>query len=294
MTNEGNHKIVIDEIATALRRAVDSKSRTRRMSYKAVPFDNRLTYKGVALAEVMVPIMPDLISCQAGFDTLVDNIINSDIQPLLDGLDLHMNKPVIDWLAQWEDASEKVIMLVWATAKSHGLQVEYDHDSIIVYTGETRFGIASHRIMSRFNEGTVVPIKSPKRLLNSDRMIRTFSARNIAMYREAYRDSEAATNALVALLTAWPKMDLWKKIRVAKVVELPSIASLHRWERIIMNQNEPVLMLYRVIVPGWMSRADFCKVFCKPHTSEVIGFELRQQMISRMYRHFYKNKETKK
>jgi hypothetical protein len=294
MFNEGNHKIVIDEIATALRRACDSKSRTRRMSFKAIPFDNRLKFKGVPLAEVMVPIMPQDISlCQGAFDIVVDNIFN--MQQPLDGVDAYLPTKVLDWLAQWTQIDSKLVMLLWATGKSLGLEINYDDSSILLSDSATTFGINNRRIVSKFNDGKTLSIMSPEKLLLSDRLVRTFSARNIAMYREAYRNGEATTNALLAMLTAYPYLDLWKTLKVTPVVEVPSISSLRRWERIIINEPDPVISLYRLIVPGWMSRAQFARTLGRPVPQGTqIGHLGRQRMVAKMYQYFYKNKEDSK
>ena len=293
MFDIGNHKKVFDELCLALRRANEDKPRTRRMSYKAVPYDNALTYKGVALAEIMVPqVTESLVECQAAFDMLVENCTSTEYQPM-DGVSDVLSPHFIEWLEKWNDPMDKAVMLLWAAGIAHGASVDYDDCSIIVTSPDMRFGISNRQIMSRFNSGLKFHIKSPEKLLKAEPMVRTFSAKTITLYREAYRNSEAAVDALLAIFTAYPNLDLWKYATKMRIDSRATPRDLSRWEKMLFKHSDPVHALYLVLCPVWLSRQQFRGIFgpMKDRNTNP-GPLARQTMITKMYQYFYKNKET--
>jgi hypothetical protein len=289
MTHHERFKKVLDELSAAIRRAPDSRSRTRRMVFKAVPFDNNLTYSGVGLAGIMVPEVPaDPNFTQAAFDAWAYSLIECESWPMTE-LAKFISPAACDWLNQWPGAEEQAVMLLWALGHAEGARVWYDDQDIFVAHGEHTFGVVDGHVKARFCGGKAMGIASPAKLLNDTRDIRTFSARFIALYREAYRAGIGETNALLALTTAYPTLNLWEIAGKHDRRRTPSSRTLQRWEKIAATHDDPIPTLYRLIVPQWASRGVFTKVVGNLANRGIeMTFATRQNMISRMCQYFHK------
>lgn len=281
-------KKVLDELSAAIRRAPDSQSRTRRMIFKAVPFDNNLTFSGVGLAEIMVPEMPaDSNFTQAAFDAWAYSLIERESWPMTE-LAKFISPEACDWLSQWADPKVQAVMLLWALGHADGASVIYSDTDILVTHGEHTFGVVGGNVIARFCVGKLMEIASPAVILNDTREIRTFSARFISMYREAYRAGAQHTNALLALTTAYPTLDLWKMASKHERRRTPSVTTLRRWEKIAATHDDPLPILHRLIVPQWASRGVFTRVVGSlSNRGAAISHAVRQKLISRMCNYFH-------
>lgn len=297
MNRDEKYQKVLEGLRGIIQHSADSRSRTRRMRFNAIPFNTDMTFNGVNMADVMVPSVPDdPIQCQAIFDVWAMTLIDRDedmVAALTRVVAPKEAKSLVDWLAQWETPEAQTSMLLWALGHAEGASVAYDKVSILVEHKGVKYGVERGAILSRFKSGHPLPIENPEALIHFSGTRRTFSFKYIRMYREAYQHSDAAVQVLLALITAHPKADLWGALSRSGKYHTPAPGTLTRWSRVITDFERPLPVIYRQMVPVWMSAPTFRAVIGDVGRSNVMGVETRQAIINRMYQHFYKNKDKK-
>ena len=296
MTRDEKCKSVLRELGDTLQRATYHVVRTRRMTYKSIPFRNNLTYAGVRLEDVMVPAVPDdPTACMAIWDAWVWclNQGMEDKKPL-DAVEEFGGSALKEWLSQWDATTKQSVMLLWALGHAEGAQVEYTKTSIMVKHGEHEYGVTPEGMSkARFTDGVKVRVLDPTRVIEDGLFIRTFNAQFLAMYKEAYRCGVGPTTALVALATSHATMEIWKAILDSSLVRHPNPKMMQRVERAIFTRTDPLAYLFKTLVPEWMGSRTFTKVFGSVKKREIDLTPMqRQLLLNKLYLHFHKNKES--
>lgn len=294
MTHAEKLKTVLDALLDAIHLAAKSKSRTRRMAYNEIAWDTDVVYAKVALQDIMVPPVPDdPMMCLAAFEGWAYRHLHHEGKPE-DAIGEFGGQVLKDWIIHFATPEVRAVMLLWALGHAEGAEVHYDDNSIMVFHGALKYGISQGKVVSRFLEGRDFPIASPEDLLNAETLTRSFSTRFIAMYREAYRDSAGAVTALLAVSRAFPEMDLWRLSQRHDGGRTPPAIKMRKWERILVQHYDPIAVLFRDMVPGWLTRLAFTKVFGRLQTRRTdMSAQERQKYITKMHTHFHKNKDKK-
>lgn len=286
------HKVV-GSLVNAIRLAANSKSRTRRMSYKTIPYDNVLVYKGVKLAEIMVPKVPDDPAAgAAAFDAWAYCLIEGEYDPF-EAIEPYLGSEVGKWLRKWSEWGDRTVMLLWALGMGEGAFCVYNRDTISVEVGDMRYGVCGGIVTSKFCDGKELALGNTFRLLQEAHVVRTFSHKLVCLYREAYAVGQQETNALLALTTAYPELNLWKLVTQLDTRRYPSTTTMRRFERLVIKSKDPMAELFRALVPMWMTRGEFTKAVGNlARRREMTSAPARQNMITRLYQYFYKVKDA--
>ena len=286
---------ITDRLTFLLRLHGKGGTRTRRMTYTSLPLTSDLKFEGTPLRTIMSPDVPeDAFGCEQIFDTWLSPLKDGEGNCTEDLIAL-AGKPLYEFIS-FEGAGRSVtfqeatVRLLYALSR-HGCLV-YSDRSIEVYIGDRTFGIHDGIVTSRFCTGLDLGRNiKPAEVLESTGEVRSFDRFFCSLCREAYRRGKGLTNALIALHMGNPGFNWRKLAEAARPAQRPSYAMMDRWEKTLLRGKDPISTLYTLLVPLWMTGAEFSKAIGRLSARPLeLSDVQKQECITKLHNFFHKNK----
>ncbi len=307
LTRAEKHAAVVKWLGRQLKEAKWDVSASRRLRYKSIPYRNDLTCVGIDLETLMLPVMPHTaLECATAFDCFAYSVKRPDVVEfpkvvaLTQGLGKDRAAEVLHWLSQWEKDEDQVVMLAWALGHRDGAELQVTDNAILVTIEDVTFGVeADGKILGTFCEKDelTMPLSGIDELLTRTWTKKTSSSKFATLYREAYRKGDEVITALVAFASGCSVADIWNLVQKTKPPErVPSYRDMKKMEHILMKEkDDPFAKFYTYLVPVWLSRAQYSRVFGTPSRRDIQPSErVRQTAVEKLHKFFDKKKENKK
>lgn len=282
---------VVERLQFLLRLHGRSRRPVRRMTYTSLPMVNSTLFEGYPVQRLMSPPVPITgtetqlildswlypVQCAEG-DAVKDVIAASSPQ-------------LYAFMAQSTRFADMTVRLIYALGNADGATMTYDETSIMVTHGDRSFGIKDGKVVSRFCSGMQIAAR-PKKVIEARRLTRTFDEGFCSMYKEAYRRGKGADQALIAIHMGNPGFDFDAMAREARPFVEPTDLQMVRWEATLSGKPDPLLCLYKQLVPKWMTAPEFNASFGNVTKRPIeLNPLTTQKYINLLHLHFHKNKK---
>ena len=285
--------IAFEALAHALRHATSRGVRDRHRVVRSIPFNVKHKFKGIPIAELMHPPVPsDGAETESWFDVYMHPLVTGNGDQITDLLDV-AGADMCSFVKTGVSPEERVIRLLWALGQAEGAVLIYDHNSIVVQHDNRQFGIVNGVVESRFCSGLKFSC-DPKTYLEATRDIHIHSAVFCSLWVEAHQKTRNEEMALLAILTAYPDFNFKRLLRFKPTTIKVSESMLLRFEKILSGKNDPIIKLYKKLVPEWMTVGEFSGVFCPLQNRSLTELKplVLHSYITKM-RHFFHKKNQK-
>lgn len=243
---------LIEWLKHDLRKANIETIKTRRMPYRATPLAST-SYHEIPLRQFMTPLV-------------TDNGI--DREALFDGWFAARSAGEKGRAELPHDLYEYVkrnnndpIFLLFALGNSSPARLRVGRTYIMVECDDAEFGIKDGIVQSRFAQGEVVNKCYPFEVLNTPYGGTTNDCALIALWREAYRIDNGATEALIALKIGEPGFNFKRMLMRAITARHLTNEKFDEIEDIMFNSDDPISELYVTCVPELLSIKEFDLIF---------------------------------
>ncbi len=273
--------LLIEKVTKCLRKHSTRTGGARLVTYSTLPLLTDEEFEGTPLRHLMVPKVPQTgVESEQLFDVWMwPHTSGEGIS--VDDLSEH-DKALVEHVGDG-DFGVQTVRLLHALSTAKGARLEWDDNAIMVIHGEQAFGIIDGVVRSRFCTGTKIDVDH-REVLTGTRVVRTTEPHFTSLYKEAMRVDKELTKVLVAL-TMRHGFSFKEMAEAAK--QPPSDAQLKRWSRTLCEVEDPLLRLYKQLVPRWMDVSEFAKVFNNLGTRPTRLTPATQQVyINRLYMHF--------
>lgn len=280
---------LIEYLAFQLRKHGQAERVKGSLRAQSVPLVTDKSYRDTPLRVVMSPETPtDPHAAEQLFDLFLWPLVNGGGDPIAELA--AVNQDLADFVAKGENLHTQVTLLLYALSNAPGASLGYGKNSIMVMHGAKTFGIDHGVVQSRFSKGHQIGVFDPRPTLEwpTPLLIRNLSF--CSLYREAYR--RGLEDVLLALYVGQPNFDFKKLAREAIQNLVPRKQNLKRWEKAIMSGQDPIASLYKNMVPEWMTKMTFVKLFGQASRRPTqYPYQKRQMLLNKLLAHFYKNKK---
>lgn len=279
------------ERLTFLLRMHHKGSKVRRLTYRSLPLLTDTMFDHVNLSSVMSPATPKTaIEAEQLFDAF--------LYPLIDGsgdsaseLEIAGGAALTEWVMRGVTFGEQVVRLLFAVSNVDGVRRVIDDSTFLVMFEDRTFGIRDGKTVSRFCTGIDIDA-APLDILTRTEEVRSFDHNFCSLYREAYRRGQKCLNAIVSLHMLNPKFGFKKLADRSRALKVPTEGKIGSWERTLLTARDPVVEMYRKLVPVWMTSGEFRRVFGSIEKRKIKPSEMDiATLITKMHHHFHKNKE---
>ena len=283
----------IKKLAHVLRMSSRRGVKDRHRTVRSVPFNTKHKFYGVPLTVMMCPTVPqDGVHCEAWFDAFFYSQVSGEGDPL-DDLTQVAGEDMGAFVGGGNNMAEQAVRLVWALGQAQGARLTYNHNSIYVEHDERRYGIFNGVIQSRFCAGLSCPC-DPKLCLEETHEIKVNDPIFCALWVEAHCKTRNEERALIALLTSRPDFNFRKMLYTPPPERVPSASMISRLEKMLYGTKDPVLKLYKKLVPEWMTVGEFSQNFYPLSSRPLTGLSpLSQQRCITNMHDFFHNKNNK-
>ncbi len=221
-------------------------------------------WRGIPLARAMSPPVPATgAETERLFDSWLWPVKNEEGESATE-LTTEGGSVLARYVTKGEDFGERTVRLLYALSNADGASLVHDDHAIMVHHGENSYGIIDGKVFSRFCDGLDVDVDH-QGILTESKEVKIVTKEFCYLWAEAYTRKENLIDPLVAL---WQSATIihWSRLatrQVGKVV--PSQGDMDKWLGHIENSSDdPLLYMYKVLVPKWMTKTTYSKVFGLP------------------------------
>ena len=282
-------QIALDTLAHTLRHAASRGIRDRHRVVHSVPFSVKHKFQGIPISELMHPPVPSSgAETESWFDVYMHPLVTGMGDQIADLLDT-AGSDMYSFVKTGKSPEEQTIRLLWALGQADGAVLIYDHNSIVVHHDDRQFGIINGVVESRFCSGLKF-VCDAKTYLEGTYDIHVYNAAFCALWVEAHQKTRNEEMALVALLTSYPDFDFKKILRLKSKSQKASEALMARVERMLESKKDPIVKIYKKLVPEWMTAGEFSRVFCPLPNRPLTAIKpiTQHSYINKMRNFFYK------
>lgn len=165
------------------------------------------------------------------------------------------------YVTKGADFGERTVRLLYALSNADGASLVHDEHAIMVHHDTHSYGVIDGRVFSRFCDGTQVNADHQKILTESKRL-KVVTREFCYLWGEAYLRRENLIDPLVAL---WQSCSVvhWSKLAAKPIRQkIPKESDLNNWLGILeCNPNDPLFDIYKILVPKWMTKGVYSRLF---------------------------------
>lgn len=267
--NDRERQRVLCDAAIKIKEKIDSavsELRNRRRGPPRVPDSVKAHYAPIILSEGddnlhWVRDLSVTLSPEEALSTWNDNIgmiLNGEkFQPMFDFRGADTIKFALE---RYTDKHQRAAIFAWFLSNSSGLESFMDDHSILIKAMGTEFGIRDRVIISDFCPPTKLNIVGPiNEVLAKPGKARRVRNKLFSKYYlwSYYVDTSGALAQ--RLCTIW-ELANWHQFKTW-FTECGTFTddTLKKLEELVFKDSDPVLGLYQLLVPQWMSARDFNK-----------------------------------
>lgn len=236
----------------------------RAVPVRTLPMVTDKVWRGIPLNRAMSPPVPATgAETEHLFDTWLWPVKNGEGESFAD-LATEGGSTLARYVTKADDLGERTVRLLYALSNADGASLVHDDHAIMVHHDTHSFGIIDGKVFSRFCDGLDVNVDH-QRILTESKEIKVVTREFCYLWYEAYSRKENLIDPLVAL---WQSATItyWSRLatrQMGKVV--PSQRDMDKWlGHIENNGDDPLLYMYKVLVPKWMTKTAYSKVFGLP------------------------------
>jgi hypothetical protein len=286
-------ELAIKKLSHKLRDASKRGVKDRLRIVESIPFNTKLKFDGVPLTTIMCPTVPeDGAATEAIFDAFLYSQKIGEGDAMKDLMEVS-TPDMVSFVKGATELGDQCVRLLWALGQAPNAHLTYDKENIVVEHDDRRYGIVNGVVKSRFCSGLAVRCQ-PKAYLENRQSIKVVNPHFTALWVEARSKGRGADKMLVALLIS--RSDFSFKAMLERPCDLrkPSPSAIKRWEKILLTKPDPVVILYKHLVPKWMTVGEFGQVICPLSARPLngMGALMQQKCITKLH-HFFHNKNKK-
>jgi hypothetical protein len=193
------------------------------------------------------------------FECAVDLIFNRP-EDMASELSEVIGHPAARMVKRFDSPPEQTVVLLWCLSGAKSVTLNYDANSCLIYSDSGTRGISDGVLVSQFAPQQVPgcnPLRTltmpggPRRATGSSFIMAYSMARNM--------DRSGALAEVVAILYEATTPRQFSQLISPKVGMGKPQAE--RLEEIVFESKDPVRALYRKLVPRWMNKSEFSRVF---------------------------------
>ena len=255
-----------------------------------LPFNTDRFFNGFPLRKILTPSVPSGgYETEALFDAWCWPSFQNDGDSKED-LTLNGGETLTNFVTDSSGFEESVVRLLIAMGNADGATLVYDTCSMMVHHGERSYGIIDGVVHSRFCTGLKLGSFDHVEYLNRTKRTSTRQKDFCALWVDAYNIAKFYSAPLTALYQHPANLN-WKKVRERVsnfLYPIPTKRRMDHWINIIFTDSiDPVGKLYPLMVPKWMRREDFQKIFGQyMRRGTFPSMETRQFYINKLVTYF--------
>jgi hypothetical protein len=236
----------------------------RAVPIRTLPMVTDKVWRGIPLARAMSPPVPATgVETEHLFDSWLWPVKNEEGESVTE-LITEGGSVLARYVTKAEDFGERTVRLLYALSNADGASLVHDDHAIMVHHDTHSFGIIDGKVFSRFCDGVNVDVDH-QRILTESKEVRVATREFCYLWNEAYSRKENLIDPLVAL---WQSATIvhWSKLATRQTTKIvPGQADMDKWLGHIENKaDDPILYLYKMLVPKWMTKTAYNSVFGLP------------------------------
>lgn len=166
--------------------------------------------------------------------------------------------PASKMIRRFSRIESQVVALVWYLAGAQGAYFDYSNDSCVVDLNGIERGIHDGKLLSTFRNGEPIQCNPRDVLTKTHELCRSTESVFIMAYNLARQRSEYLAEGMAILYQAVTPQAFKQYVTLRRTM---SKAQSRAFESVVMDGKDPVQVLYKRLVPKWMSLTDFTRAF---------------------------------
>lgn len=166
--------------------------------------------------------------------------------------------PASKMIRRFSRIESQVVALVWYLGGSRDVEFNYDHRSCVVDSESGECGIYNGKLLSTFRNGESMQCNPRDVLTRSHELCRSTESVFIMAHNLARQRSEYLAEGMAILYQAVTPQAFKQYVTLPRTM---SKAQSRAFESVVMDGKDPVQILYKRLVPKWMSLTDFTRAF---------------------------------